>query len=71
MIDREGRDRIACALRRFASGRLHRYEFDRVMWGAARSAASAKVASTRPFAPSRSSASELALQRTNATTIFA
>jgi hypothetical protein len=44
MIDREWRDRVACALRRFASGRLHRYEFDRVMWGAARSADSAVVA---------------------------
>ena len=29
MIDREWRDRIACALRRFASGRMQRYEFGR------------------------------------------
>ena len=44
MIDREWRDRIACALRRFASGHLDRAGFDHVMWGAWRSLDPAVVA---------------------------
>jgi hypothetical protein len=44
MIDRERRDRIACALRRFASGRSDCYDFIRVMSDASRSPDPAVVA---------------------------
>ena len=44
MIDREWRDRIAFALRRFASGRLDRAGFGCVMWGARHSVDPAVVA---------------------------
>lgn len=44
MIDRESRDGIACALRRFASGRLVQADLDKAVWRAEGSSDAAVVA---------------------------
>lgn len=44
MIDRVSRDRIACALRRFASGRITQGDLDTAWWGGFRSLDPAVVA---------------------------